>query len=143
MTAANPLKAYNTTIQRGDGGSPEAFTAIAMCKGSDFGFEAEDTDVSHMTSPQAHRERVPTFWNSKDLKLDVIWNKNEATHGFAAGGIGADLKDLATGNYRFVFPDGTYYSFTLYCADLNIKADFGGVYQASVVLRHATAPTLS
>ena len=109
---------YGTTLELGDGASPEQFTAIAALRGFDLPTgEADDVDVTTHDSPNRAKEYISGLFEAGEFGVEVLWDPQvETTH--------QDLFDLKasgdTANWKVTDPDGVEYDFEAYVKKLEV-----------------------
>lgn len=88
--AEGAMHGYGWQLMVGDGGSPEAFEAIAgvvsITPGS---MTTEDIKRTHLRSPDAHHEHMPGLRDSSAFGVAGIWLPTEQSQSNAGGGTGA------------------------------------------------------
>ncbi|GGV80491.1 MULTISPECIES: phage tail tube protein [Streptomyces] len=101
------LDAFGIALERGDGASPEVFTAIAnvtSVKGPEI--ERETYDVTAHDSPDGWREFIGGLKDGGEVTLNVNYDPREHDT------LIADYEDPDPRNYKMVFP-GTLGSWQL------------------------------
>ena len=142
---ANALGAYSTLLKRGDGGNPETFTAIAEVNSiSGPSFALDTTEVTHMESPGAWKEFIPTLLDAGELSFEINFIPTDSTHSYAAGLL-SDMVNRTLRNFQLVFPDtgNTTWTFSAYVTGFDLDASVDGKLGASVTLRITGQPTLA
>lgn len=96
------LDAYGTQLQRGDGGGPEVFTAIArVSKIEGPGTERETYDTTTHDDPDGYRSFIGGLKDGGEVELEL--NYMPQFHDSLLD----DYADSDPRNYRLVFPDPT------------------------------------
>jgi hypothetical protein len=100
----------------GDGGSPEAFEAIATIVSIQPGTSnSEDSDTTHLRSPDRHREHSAGISDDDVWTIEVIYMPGENSHAtdgggtsaFASGGIPSMRVDGLKRNFKLRWDNGT------------------------------------
>jgi len=127
-----------TLLKIGDGGSPEAFTAIAEVKDiTGPGLTREFAEFTHQQSSGGYREYKPTFKNSGDVTFKCNFLPDDTTQGFATTGLLKDYEDGILRNFQLLFLDtgATLASFAAYVANIQPTAPVGSALELNVTLR--------
>lgn len=113
MSATQGVVGYNTIIKRGNGATPEVFSAITEPKDiTGPQITAEFADFTHMQSPSGFRERKPTYKSSGDVTFKVNYVHSDTSH---AGLISDALANPPTArNFQLCYPDNSRIDFTAY-----------------------------
>lgn len=130
--------AFGTLFKRGA-------TTIAQVKSiSGPGLKLDTEDVTTHDSTGGWEEVVATILRSGEVKLEIEYDPNAATHKNASGGILYDLASRASTTYSIVFPSsGTVtWSFTAFCTGFEPGAPVDGALTASVTYKLTGQPTL-
>lgn len=99
MTASAAQIGYGTTLQLGNGSSPEIFTDIAEVKDvSGFGVSLEQVEVTHLQSPQRKKEYIAGLGDGDSMTAKCNLTPANAT--ILKDWIDAGL----VSNFRLVFP---------------------------------------
>lgn len=100
--------AFGTQLQRGDGGDPETFTAIANVTSiGGPGLTRNTIDLTAHDSPDAWMEFKGGLKDGGEISADV--NYDPATHDSLVD----DLADADPRNYQLVFPDTAATTWTI------------------------------
>lgn len=114
--ADDSVHGYGAEFLIGDGGSPEAFQAVAGLRRITPGdATTADIDVTHLRSPDAHREHRPGIRDNGPFSIEGIFlpgDESQALAGggsgsFASGGIYAFWKDRSIHNFQIMFTEGS------------------------------------
>lgn len=131
-----------TQLQRGDGGDPENFTAIASVE-TIGGPQLKTTmlDVTTLDSPSSFAEWLPTFLDGGEVPFTLIFEPDLTGHQQLLG----DWLNKTLRNFKLVFPSDTpiTWSFAAYVSEYQVKP--GGakdVLKSDCKLRISGAPTL-
>jgi len=130
---------YGSSIELGDGESPEEFTAIPGLK--DFEFprvgEVAEVDVTSHDSPDESEESIPGLKKASEFDIEIHYDPEDAIH--------LELESIAEGretrNFRAVDPVDTTYEFEAYLKNFKIGMPVAGAFVASMTLKMAGAPT--
>lgn len=134
------IDAFGTQLKRGDGGSPESFTALAEPTSiSGPGLSRETLDVTSHQSPDQWMEFVGGLKDGGEVSVDV--NYDPALH----DSLVSDLDDSAPRNYQLVFPDDatTTWSFAALLTGFEPDAPYDDKLTASLTFKVSGKPTLS
>jgi predicted secreted protein len=134
------LNGYGTLIKRGDGATPEVFTAIAQPTGiTPPGLSRDTIDVSAHDSPDAWREFVGGMKDGGEVSMDV--NYDPSVHDVIA----ADFDDPAPRSYQIVFPDAdeTTWTFKAILTGFEPDAPYDGKLSASLTWKVSGKPDLT
>src|SRR5687768_16228446 len=86
MPATQATIGYGTLLQRGDGGSPEVFTAIAEVDSiSPPQTVADDVEVTHLTSPNRTKEYIQGMLDAGEASAHINWLPGDPTHDEVTG----------------------------------------------------------
>jgi hypothetical protein len=130
--------AFGTLFKRGA-------TAIGQVSNiSGPGLKLDTQDVTTHDSSSGWEEVVGTILRSGEVKLDIVYDPNLATHKNAAGGLIADLISKTPQTYNLVFPSSpaATWSFSALVTGFEPGAPSDGALTASVTLKITGAPTL-
>lgn len=82
--ASSAASGHGTTLQVGDGASPETFTPIVEVKTITPGaMTTADVDTTHLLSPNNHKERIAGQRDTAAIGLSVNWRPTDASQGNA------------------------------------------------------------
>lgn len=77
-------------LKLGNGASPETFQAVANVKSIQPGaITAEVIDVTHLRSPEFHREKIAGLRDTGPFSCVVTWEPTDESHSNAGGGAGS------------------------------------------------------
>lgn len=141
MAESQATIGLDTTIEIGDGASPEVFTAILEPKDIDGPeITQEDVDVTHMQSTGGFRESMPTFKSSGQVTFKCNYVKTDA--GQIALIASANAVPATLKNYKETLPDGTIFTFA---ATPSVKwtVPMAGPEELSVTLKIKGAVTVA
>ncbi|WP_432589936.1 phage tail tube protein [Streptomyces sp. HD1123-B1] len=133
------LDAFGTQLQRGDGGSPESFTAIANATNiTPPALERETMDVTTHGSPDQWREYLGGLKDGGEVSVDI--NYDPRVHDV----LGGDLDDPNPRNYKVVWP-GTLgsWSFAAILKGFEPEAPHDDKLAASLTFQVSGKPTLT
>ena len=103
-------------LQVGDAGSPEAFESIAGVRGITFGdMSTADIDVTHLRSPDAHREHRAGVRDSGAFTVTGVFmpgeeslnNTGGGSGSFQGGGLIALWRGRQNHNFKIVLNEGS------------------------------------
>lgn len=87
--ADDAVHGYGAELQVGDGASPEVFESIAFLRNITFGdMSTADLDVTHLRSPDAHREHRAGIRDSGAFSCSGIFVPGEQSQSNTGGGSG-------------------------------------------------------
>ena len=138
----NAVPSYATLLKRGNGATPEVFTAIAEVgdiAGPSLTAQMEDA-TNHGSG--GYKEVIPTVLELGQIKFPINFLTTDATHNYTAGLV-YDWKNRVKHNYQMVFPDSTTWTFPCYVEQVDIKAPVKGILSADVTLTVTGTPTLA
>ncbi|MYS34933.1 MULTISPECIES: phage tail tube protein [unclassified Streptomyces] len=134
------IDGFGTILKRGDGETPEVFTAIANITGIEDGGRSRNTiDVTAHDSPDQYMEFVGGLIDPGEVTADV--NYDPAVHDV----LEADLEDKDPRNYQIVFPDtdATTFSFAAVMTGLSKSAPYDNKLSASLTFKVSGKPTIA
>ncbi|WUI00204.1 phage tail tube protein [Spirillospora sp. NBC_00431] len=134
------IDGYGAQLKRGDGGSPEVFTAIANSTNIEGpGIERETYDVTAHDSPDAWREFIGGLKDGGEVSIDL--NYDPSKH----DALVADFEDADPRNYQLVFPDSesTTWSFKAILTEFSPEAPHDDKLAASATFKVSGKPTLT
>ena len=132
------IDAFGTQLLRGDGGTPEIFTAIANVTSiSGPSLSRETIDVTAHDSPDGWMEFVGGLKDAGEVSADI--NYDPSKHDTLV----ADFDDDEPRNYQLVFPDGTTWSFAAILTGFEPEAPYDDKLAASLTFKVTGKPTLS
>jgi predicted secreted protein len=134
------IDGFGTQLKRGDGGSPETFTAIADPTGiSGPGLSRNTIDVTSHGSPDQWMEFLGGLKDGGEVSVDI--NYDPANHDTLVD----DFDDAAPRNYQLVFPDddSTTWSFGAIITGFEPDAPYDDKLSASLTFKVSGKPTLS
>jgi predicted secreted protein len=134
------IDGFGTKLQRGDGGSPEIFTAIANVKKIDGPEIKRDTiDTTDHDSPDEWEEVIGSIKRSGEIQLDL--NYHPSKHDVLV----ADIGDKTPRNYKIIFPDTALSTWTFQAIFIGFKpsAPSDDMLSATLTIKVTGKPTLS
>ena len=132
------IDAFGTQLLRGDGGTPEIFTAIANVTSiSGPGLSRETIDVTAHDSPDGWMEFVGGLKDAGEVSADI--NYAPSKHDTLV----ADFDDDEPRNYQLVFPDSTTWSIQAILTGFEPEAPYDDKLAASLTFKVTGKPTLS
>lgn len=103
--ASSAFWAYGSTLQIGDGASPEVFTSIAeITELTPPSMERDDIDVTSNSSSDGYREFIPGMRDGGEVEFTANWLPTNATHD-ATTGVLSTFNDNAVHNWKIVLPN--------------------------------------
>lgn len=133
------LDAFGTQLQRGDGGSPESFTAIANATNiTPPALERETMDVTTHGSPDQWREYLGGLKDGGEVSVDINYDPRQ--HDVLV----ADMDDPNPRNYKVVWPStlGSW-SFTAILKGFEPEAPHDDKLAASLTFQVSGKPVLT
>lgn len=103
--ASQATDGAGSTLEVGDGASPEIFTAIAEITTITPGaMSTESIETTHLLSPNAHKEKIPGLRDTGAFGLDGNWLPEDDTQSNTAspGGLVYLARTRAVRNFRIV-----------------------------------------
>lgn len=132
------IDAFGTQLLRGDGGTPEIFTAIANVTSiSGPSLSRETIDVTAHDSPDGWTEFVGGLKDAGEVSADI--NYDPSKHDTLV----ADFDDDEPRNYQLVFPDSTTWSIQAILTGFEPEAPYDDKLAASLTFKVTGKPTLS
>lgn len=123
-----------------------AGTLVAEVTNISFGgVSLEVTDVTHMASTGAFREKLATLLDAGDVTFDINFQPVSATHGDASGGLIHAMVNRALTAFTVIWTDAgpTTWSFNAYVTNVSPQAPVDGKLSASVTLSISGQPDFS
>lgn len=133
------LDPYEIALERGDGATPEVFTAIANVTEIDGPDTKRDTyDVTAHDSPDGYREFIGGLVDPGEVKVTV--NYDPAEHDT----LRSDFRDSAPRNYKIVNPNsGGEMAFTALLTELATKAPVDDKWTADLTFQVSGKPVIT
>ena len=130
--------AFGTLIKRG------ATTIAQVSNISGPGLSLDTKDVTSHDSTDGWEEVVGTILRSGEVKLDILYDPNAATHKNSAAGLIADMISRVANTYSIVFPSSptVTWSFSAFVTGFEPGAPVDGNLTASVKIKLTGQPTL-
>jgi hypothetical protein len=143
MPISNSISAFGTLLKRGNGATPEVFTAIAEV-GDIAGpqLKTQFEDATNHGSTNGFEESIPTTKSLGAITFPIGFIPSDATHSYSAGLVG-DWYNKTKHNYQMVFPDSTTWTFACYVEQVSIKAPVKGQLGADITMRITGSPVLA
>ncbi|TXH19321.1 MAG: outer capsid protein Hoc [Hyphomicrobiaceae bacterium] len=133
MSATEGTSGFGTLLKRGNGATVEVFTTVAEVKSiSGPGLSMETIDATHMESPNAFRELLPSFKNAGEVTLEMNFLPANANQ----QGLITDFQNRTKRNWKLVFPDTatTTWSFSGYITGFSPSAAVDSILTASATI---------
>lgn len=105
---------FGTTLAKGDGASPEVFTAVAQVvdlKGPKM--KADAIDITNHSSASGYREFIQGLKDGGELTASIQYDPAAATHKNASDGLLYVFEQGSKGNWKITFPSSPAASWTL------------------------------
>lgn len=137
---SDAIAGVGTAFKRGDGASPEVFTAIAEVNSiTGPSMSRETIDVTSLDSTGGYREYITGFRDGGEVALSMNFTRD----GWEAMRI--DFANDDTVNYQIVFPDtgATTLDFAAYVTDLPITTTPDDKITAEITLKITGEVTLT
>ncbi len=131
------IAAANTYIAKGDGASPQSYTAGEIAEVVKIGGpkpDSEEIDVTHLRSPARTREYIQSFLIPGEVPLELNWIPSDGSQDEVTGLI-ADYYSGAVKSFRIFYPDGSTDTFSAYVKNYEHPADTGAKLALMVTLR--------
>ena len=129
---------YGTTLSRGNGATPEVFTAIGEVKDiSGPGLSVDDVEATHQGSPDGFKEFVPGLIDGGEVAFDIQLVDDETTQEQVI----TDLNARTKRNYKLVSPGGGGWTFAGYVKGFEPSYPVQDVVTASVTIKVSGKPT--
>jgi predicted secreted protein len=130
--------AFGTLLKRG------GVTIAQVTNISGPGLSLDTVDVTSHDSAGGWEEVVGTILRSGEIKLDLVYDPNTATHKYAAGGMLSDLTLKIATAYTLVFPSTATvtWSFNAFVTHFEPSAPVDGDLSATATLKITGQPTL-
>jgi predicted secreted protein len=133
--------AFGTLLQRGDGGSPEAFTSVAELANIEPSLSKDEIEGTHHTSPGAWKQFKPGL-KEGEIAFEGNYLPTDPTHN-AAVGLLADFNSGVIRNYKVVFSiGGVEWIAPMFLREFNPAAPVEDKLGLSGTFRIAGQPTL-
>ena len=136
-TPSHAILGYGTQLKRGDGATPEIFTAIAEVRDiSGPNLSRDFEEVTHQASPAGYTEFLPKLKSGSELQFELAFLPGDPTQD-ANTGLLADYESGAKRNYKLVFPftPNKTASFAAFVQSLQPKAPVNAAMTASATLK--------
>ena len=134
------IASVGTQLKIGDGGSPEAFTAIAEVRNiSGPGFDSEEIDCTSLDSTAGFREYIQGFKDGGELSFQLNFIPSQRANIFANYIAGT------THNWQLCFPDvpGTIMSVAAFVKSPPLEIGAGAQLLLNVTLRVTGPPSFN
>jgi predicted secreted protein len=131
--------AHGIQFKRGDGGAPEAFTAIANIEDITPPAPTRDTiEVSSHSSTDKWREYIGGLRDGGELGLVLVYEADSSSQ----NALRDDLETDAARNYQIVFNDGgaTVWQFSGLVTGFEVAAPRDSKYTANVTIKVSGKP---
>lgn len=135
--------AHGTKLARGDGASPEVFTAIANLTSIDLSSSTDMLDVSNHDTANNSREFIPGYHDPGSVSFSGHYDPADATHDETAAGLSGDHQARTAANYQFQTVEGSLLTGSGVISSLSISAPDGDVLAVSGEVKWQSRPTWS
>jgi len=132
----NDLTSDTTTT----GVAPVAIAYVTNIGGPGLALDTQDVTTHDQAS--AFEEVVATLLRSGEVKVDLVYDPNNATHSAAANGLIDDIENKILAYYQLVFPGPYTWSFSGHGTGFEPSEAVDGALTASATLKITGAPTL-
>ena len=103
--ASSAFWAYGSTLQLGNGATPEVFTSIAeITELTPPAMSRDDIDVTNHGSADGYREFLPGLRDGGEVSCVANWLPNNATHDETTGLL-ESFNDDELHNWKIILPD--------------------------------------
>lgn len=136
---------HGAALKRGDGESPEVFTAIAeVLSISGPSLSRDVIEATNMDSTSGWREFIGGLKSGGEISFEVNYDPADATID-ASGGLIDDIDATSATNYKLVFPDSgsTEWSFAGWLTGFETNIPHDDKMTASVTITLTGVPTLA
>ncbi|MGH3599813.1 MAG: phage tail tube protein [Pseudonocardiaceae bacterium] len=132
------IDGFGTELARGDGESPEVFSAIANVTNIDGPELTRETlDVTAHDSPDEYMEFLGGLKDSGEVSLDV--NYDPAEHDTLV----TDFASTDPINYTLTFPEGTEWAFAAIMTGFKPSAPYDDKLAAEIKFKVTGKPTIT
>ena len=131
-------------LKRGNGASPEQFTAVAeLINLGGPSLSMDTVETTHTSSTNKYREFIAGLLDAGEVTFEVNWLPADATHKEATGFL-ADMKARIVRNYQLIWPDAGTTTWTIACLITGCEpaAPLEDRMTASITLKVTGDPTL-
>lgn len=130
---ADTVETIGTTLLRGDGGSPEVFTAVPLLRNmGTIGQSRGLIDVTHLLS--AAREFRLALKEGVEMSFEGFYDPDDAQH----AGLKSDMDNGTRRNFQIELQDaspGTVVSFTALVMNWHFNVEIDNVYMLEFTLK--------
>lgn len=137
---------FGTTLSKGDGASPEVFTAVAQVIDiSGPGMKADTIDITNHSSASGYREFIQGLKDAGEIKMTIQYDPAAATHKNSAGGVLYAFEQGSKGNWKLAFPSSpaANWTFPAVVTGFDLKTPLNDQMTADVTFKIAGKPTLA
>jgi hypothetical protein len=106
------------------------------------GLALDTADVTTHDQTTAFEELVATLLRSGELKVDIVYDPNNATHSAAAEGFIDDIENKKLAYYTLTFPGPYVWSFSGYATGFEPSSPTDGALTATCTIKITGAPLL-
>mgnify|MGYP001589020400 FL=1 len=102
--ASSAFWGYGSTLQLGDGATPEVFTTIAEVTNLvPPSMKRDSSDVTAYSSADGYREFLPALRDGGEVGVEANWLPNNATHDEVTGVL-ESFNDDVNHNWKIILP---------------------------------------
>lgn len=113
MAVAQADTGYGATFERGDGASPESFTAVAeVISITPPQLSREEVDRTHLSSPDSYNEFIGGMRDGGTPTITMAFLPGDTTNADILSDFHDDASD--THNYQISYPDGSTWEFAAF-----------------------------
>lgn len=131
--------AFGSALKRGDGASPETFSAIANVTSiSDVpNISVESLDSTAHDTPDGFRTYLPGLGDAGEISITIRFTPTDHEQLYT------DATTKVVGNWQMEWPDGTTLDFSAFINALTTSAPHDGLQEGNVTFRTSGLPTLT
>lgn len=138
--ATNAAIGFGTLLKRGDGESPEVFTALAEVTAiNGFDLSKDTQDATHMGSTARYREFISGLRDAGEISVEVNFVPDGTTLDNAMTDYEADVAR----NYQIVWVDTSEFEFSGICTGVSTAAAVGDKMAATFTYKLTGQPVLT
>ena len=139
----NAVTGLGTTLQKGDGATPEVFTTVSEVHGINGPTQDADViEVTSLASPNGTKEFIAGLKNAGTVTFDINFNPTSATH----AALFADQKSGIVRNWKIVLPSSVSamtFSFAAFVKSFTADIQAASHLKANLTLHISGAVTLA
>ena len=134
--------AFGTLIKKGDGASPEVFTAVAQVQGiTGPGQKADTIETTTHNQANAYKTYIAGLMEGGEIKFNCFFDPANATH----LGLITTLEARVPVNWQLLppFSPTIKFSFSGLLVDVGHKYELNGATMADITIKVSGKPTLA